>query len=124
MNGHARNARFAALLLLTLLSALSAGCGTSLSAPPLEIAVRDSLIGAGKVIQIKNGSNEPLEQIRVRIRAPSGEEREYVEGRLDGYGVLEVGWKKLGGWEVPAGATVQVNSKGHLLAVKGRVAEE
>ena len=89
-------------------------CSKAVDPPPIEIAFRESLLGAGKIVQIKNTSNEPLGQVEVVLVAPNGDERRFVQESLDGYGTFEVGWKKLGGWEIPPGTEVEVRVKGYL----------
>ena len=90
------------------------GCSKAVEPPPIEISYRPSLIAAGQIVQIENTSNEPLGRIEVTLTAPGGEEREFVQESLDGYGSFEVGWKKLGGWEIPPGAEVKVRVEGYL----------
>lgn len=106
-------------LALTILLPLAAACGRSLQAPPIELGVRDSLVGAGKVIQVKNTSEQELLEVRVEIRSPDGGERSFTQDVVAGYGGFEVGWKKLGGWEVPAGAGVTIRAKGFLRPFEG-----
>ncbi len=101
----------------------AAGC-TRLEAPPVELSVRDSLLGAGKIVRIANTTNQPLTEVRVEILAPSGESRTYVEPELGAFQTLEVGWKKLGGWQVPAGSEVEVRTQGHWLPFRARLAPE
>lgn len=116
------NRRKAAAALL--FASLFSGCGIAFEAPPLEIGYRDSLLGAGKIVRIENTSNGTLDGLEVRIEAPSGEERTFRHERLGPYEVLEVGWKKLGGWEVPAGARVRVRCGGFLLPFKAELPRE
>jgi hypothetical protein len=108
----------AALLVLPL-----AACGGNLGTPPVEILYRDSLLGQGLIIQVKNTSNEALSDVQVEVRGPDGERRTYTEDSLDGYEVLEVGWKRLGGWQVPKGAKVQVKAKGYLFPAQAEIDE-
>lgn len=102
-----------ALLLSTL------ACGKAIEPPPVEITFRESLLGAGKIVQIKNTTNEPLTEIEIVIRAPDGDERTFVQESIEGYGLFELGWKKLGGWEIPAGSEVEVRARGYLRAAGG-----
>ncbi len=82
---------------------------------------RESLVGAGKIVQIKNSSSEPLAEIEVTFRAPSGEERKFNRPSLEAGEAFEVGWKKLDGWEIPVGADVEVRCKGHLRAYSSKI---
>lgn len=103
--------RTAFLLVLTALAPLA--CSRVIDPPPVEIGFRDSLIGAGKIVRIANTSNEPIAEIEVELTAPDGDRRTFVQESLEGYGALEVGWKKLDGWEVRPGTEVVVRVKGH-----------
>ena len=95
-------------------------CNTKLEKPPVEVTYRQSLVGAGKILQVKNQTNVPLREVEISIRSESGEVA-YKEAEIPGYEVLEVGWKKLGGYEIPEGATVEVRAAGYLLPVNARV---
>jgi hypothetical protein len=101
--------------------ALCLGCGRELEAPPVQVLERDSLIGAGKVVQIKSMTNEELRAVEVTIAAKEGE-MVYREERLGPYETLEVGWKKLGGWEIPDDAEIRVRAQGYLLPYRARLA--
>ena len=101
--------------LLLVLAALTAGaCSRSFAPPPIEVTYRESLIAAGKILQIKNTSNEPLDRVEVTLTAPGGDQRQFVQETLEGFGMFELGWKKLGGWEIPAGTDVEVRAEGYL----------
>ena len=105
-----------AVLAVALVLAASTGCGTKLERPPIEITYRQSLVGAGNIVRLKNQSDRPLHALEIKIRAASGDVA-YHHDELPAYEVLEVGWKKLGGFEIPADARVEVRAKGYLLAV-------
>ena len=102
---------------------LLASCNGRLEKPPLEILQRDSLIGAGKIIQIKSLTNEELTGIEVTIAAENREMR-HTEPRLAGHDVVEIGWKKLDGWQIPNSAEIEVRVEGYLLPVRARLAPE
>lgn len=122
MPGTSRSLTSVALLAAAIVAGCLAGaCNTKLEEPPLEITYRESLVGAGKILQVKNQSNLPLHEVEITIRSKSGEV-EYKETELPGYEVLEVGWKKLGGYEIPAGATIEVTAQGFLLPVTAEIA--
>ena len=99
-------------------------CSKAIDPPPIEITYRGSLIAAGKIVQIKNTSNQPIEKIEVTLTAPGGDERTFVQESLDGYGSFEVGWKKLGGWEIPPGTQVEVRAKGYLRSAAASIPTE
>lgn len=110
---------------LVLSAAIAAlACSNSFEPPPIEIGHRESLIAAGQIVQVKNTSNEPIQKIEVTLTAPGGDERKFVQEALDGYGMFEVGWKKLGGWEIPPGTEVEVRVEGYLRPVKRSIPTE
>ena len=113
-----------ALLPLALAVLATVACSQAIEPPPIELSFRESFLAAGKIVQVKSTSNEPLEQIAVKLTAPNGDERRFVQESLEGYGSFEVGWKKLGGWEIPPGTEVEVRVEGYLRAAKGSIPAE
>lgn len=111
------------VLLLTAVLVLS-GCGTKLGRPPLELSSRDSLVGAGKIVRIANPTNEELVALEIEITSPDGDRRLFSHPSLGAYETLEVGWKKLGGWQVVADAEVSVRVEGFLLPVSTRLEQD
>lgn len=101
-------------------SALLVACG-ALEPPPVELSFRDSLVGAGKILQIRNTSNEPLTRLEVTLTAPGGESRTYRHETLAGYETVEIGWKKLGGWQIAVGTDIQVRVEGHWRPYEGQL---
>ncbi len=112
-----------ALFGAALVALAAVGCN-QVSAPPIELSYRESLVGAGKVVQIENTSNEALLGLAVEIIAPEGETRTFTLDELAGYGSIEIGWKKLGGWQIPEGADVKVSAEGFFLPFEGKLATE
>ena len=99
------------------------GCGLEMEPPPIEVLQRPSLLGAGTIVQIRSTTNEVLTEIEVTIS--SGDRTmKHTELRLAGYETVEIGWKKLGGWEIPDDAEIEVRAKGYLLPAKARLASE
>lgn len=111
------------LMLVVALAAGASGCGR-FETPPVELTFRDSLVGAGKIVQVANTSNEPLASVAVTISAPSGESRTFTQDELGGFETIEIGWKKLGGWQIPLGSEIEIGADGYLLAFKGRLPDE
>lgn len=109
-------ARLGALVFLVF----ATGCGGKLEAPPVEVTHRESLLGAGRIVRIKNQTNEALFDVAVTIRTANGEVG-YNQAELPGFETLEVGWKKLGGFEIPDGAEVEVKAEGYMLPVKAKL---
>lgn len=100
---------------------LSLSCGVRLERPPIECSYRPSLVGAGNIVRLENRTNVPLRGLAVEIRSAAGEVG-YEQAELGGFEVLELGWKKLGGYEIPDDATIEVRAQGHLLALECELA--
>ena len=45
-----------------------------------------------------------------------------MQDSVDGYSTVEVGWKKLGGWQIPEGSKVEIRADGYLRAVTATLA--
>lgn len=90
--------------------------------PPITVNVRPSAIGAGYVLIITNTSDDPLHQISVKAKNPSGEElkRKIVTVTLDAHKSVEVGWMEVG-WKFDPGEKVYVGAKGYWSDVSGTV---
>lgn len=112
-----------ALAAAVALLVASGGCGV-FDPVEIEITFRDSLVGAGKIVQIENTSNEPVTDIEILITAPEGESRSFQLEQLGPFQTFEIGWKKLGGWQIPLGAEVKVKAAGHLLPLRARLPKE
>lgn len=118
--GFRRSSQLSLLAVAASLLALFA-CSGKLEKPPVEVLERESLLGAGKIIQIRSTTNEELSEIEVTIKAEDREMR-HTELRLGGYQTVEIGWKKLGGWQIPETAEIEVRVAGYLLPVRSRLA--
>jgi hypothetical protein len=116
--------RFVATALLISSSIWLSGCGLKLGGPPLGLSSRDSLVGAGKIVRIVNTTNEGLAALEIEITSPDGDSRSFSHPALGAYETLEVGWKKLGGWQVVEGAKVTVRVEGFLLPFSARLIED
>lgn len=99
-------------------------CSTALEAPPLDVAYRDSLVGIGKIVRITNTSSEVLTELEVRIENPNGDVKNHTLPSLAGGETVELGWKKLDGFEVRMGARVNVEAAGFVLPYRAELAEE
>jgi hypothetical protein len=98
-------------------------CSGALEAPPLDVAYRDSLVGIGKIVRITNTSAEALTDLEVRIENPNGDVKNHALPSLAGGETVELGWKKLDGFEVQMGAMVNVGAAGFVLPYRAELAE-
>ncbi len=108
------------LFVLTVLLGTLA-CGGLTESPPLDLSYRDSLMGAGKIVQIKSLHTEPLTDLQVTLKNPAGETREYKQVSLAPSEAFEIGWKKLGGWEIVEGTEIEVRCEGFGRPFSGKV---
>lgn len=108
--------RHPTLLVLSALFILSSGCdgqGNSAlprPAPPVTVTYRDSILGKGKVIQIKNGSSHHLYNVKVVGRNFSQNASASVKASdhlAPGDGV-EVGWLEFESWTPIPGETIEI----------------
>jgi hypothetical protein len=97
------------------------GCGKQFERPPVEVLQRESLLGAGNIVQIKSTTKEELTDIEVTIKTEDREVR-HTELRLGAYQTIEIGWKKLDGWQIPDAAEIEVRVAGYALPVRARLA--
>jgi len=111
----------AAVLLLSL--ALAVGCSGALEAPPVDIAYRDSLVGIGKIVRITNKAETALTAIEIRIENPNGDVKNYSTPSLAAGETLELGWKKLDGFQVELGSQVSLRAAGFVLPSLAELAE-
>jgi hypothetical protein len=105
------------LLVAVAITGLLVACNGRLEKPPLEVLQRESLLGAGKIIQIKSTSSEELTEIEITIKTANREVR-HTEMRLAGFQTVEIGWKKLDGWQIPNDARIEVRAAGYMLPVR------
>ena len=96
------------------------GCSRQLEAPPVEVLKRESLVGAGKIVQVRSTTDEILRQIEVTIMTDDLEMR-HVEDELAGRATFEIGWKKLDGWRIPDSAEIEVRAAGYLLPYRAKL---
>lgn len=119
LRGHFR----AALVVTAAISLSLAGCGKRFERPPVEVLQRESLLGAGNIVQIKSTTKEVLTDIEVTIKSEDREMR-HTELRLGAYQTIEIGWKKLDGWQIPDSAEIEVRVAGYALPVRARLSAE
>ncbi len=81
----------------------------------MEVQYRDSLVGIGKIVRITNQHSEALTEVLVRIENPNGDVKNHTIATLDRGGTIELGWKKLDGFEVEVGAEVALRCVGYAL---------
>ncbi len=109
--------RLTVALILACAVSLLAGCSKSPKPPPVDIAVRKSIVGVGRVIQIRNRSAHHLYNVKVVLRdlekLTSGSVR--ATSHLRPYTAVEVGWLQFQGWVPQRGQTIEVYCDDHLL---------
>ena len=104
-------------LFCVLLVFAGSACGV-LASPPIEVQKRDSLLGLGKILLVQNRGEHDLENVEFRFENPNGDVKNWVLEELPSGGSIEVGWKKLEGFEVADEAEVRVKAKGFGRALR------
>ncbi len=80
---------------------------------PVSVTVRESLVGRGKVLQIRNVSEEPLEGVVVRAIKPSTNEQARLEiNRLKPDEATDIGWVEWN-WKLEPGQRIEVDARGY-----------
>jgi hypothetical protein len=110
---------FLALMLISCGGAGQPGDAGKKARPrlPVSTAFRNSLVGKGKVLLIRNDStDETLPALVVRVRTAkwgdnSEQYREVGKDVKPGQ-VVEVGWQQLRGWRLEAGEEVEISCVG------------
>lgn len=119
MRPNVRASSLSALLAIAAIAITS--CSATLEAPPVEINYRDSLVGIGKIIRITNSGADGLSALEVRIENPNGDVKNHPVASLAPGTTLELGWKKLDGFQVELGARVTVKAEGFVLPLKAEL---
>ena len=115
--------RFLAAAGLLLTCAIAVGCSAALEAPPVDIAYRESLVGIGKIVRITNKAETALTAIEVRIENTNGDIKNYSTPSLAAGETLELGWKKLDGFQIEIGSEVTLRAEGFVLPVIAELTE-
>ncbi|WP_437194450.1 hypothetical protein [Planctomicrobium sp. SH527] len=94
-------------------------CHTALLPPPVVVSYRDSLWGAGKVVQIFNGSSHHLYNVCVvgRNLNEVASASVKVTDHLPPGGTVEVGWLEFANWIPRSGETIEVYADNYVLPV-------
>lgn len=103
--------------------AAALGCASSppLSGPPpIEIAIRDSVVGRGKVIRLTNTGERQLQLISLELKGEEKEFRGVVAKTLHSHDTTEIGWAELG-FPIKTGMTLRVTCKEFPEAVEDTV---
>ena len=111
------------LIVIALAGVLAGACSGALEAPPVDIAYRDSLVGIGKIVRITNEGEAALSALEVRIENPNGDVKNHSVPSLATGETLELGWKKLEGFEVQIGAEVALRAEGFALPALAELVE-
>jgi hypothetical protein len=80
---------------------------------PVRTSVRNSYIGAGRVLQITNSSQRTILHLVVRIEAPDGSSVARRMDKRDPREMVELGWMEWN-WSAEPGETVSVSASGFL----------
>jgi hypothetical protein len=64
--------------------------------PPIEIAVRDSVIGRGKVIRLTNVGDKELHLVRLELTGEGKEFKGVIAKVIRQHDTTEIGWTELG----------------------------
>jgi hypothetical protein len=81
---------------------------------PVSVTVRESLVGAGLVVRVRNESDGVLENVVVTARdKTTNRQAEHAVARLKAGETAEVGWLQWG-WKLKPDHTVTVDADGHL----------
>jgi len=121
MRPNVRASRLLVLLAIAVAALAVTACSATLEAPPVDVSYRDSLVGIGKIIRLTNSGAEPLSALEVRIENPNGDVKNHPIASLAGGSTLELGWKKLDGFQVELGAQVAVRAEGFVLPLKAQL---
>lgn len=101
---------FLLVLNLAVVLCLVVGCGNSALPPPVTVTYRDSLVGAGKVLQIKNDSAHHLYNVRVTGREYKNMNSASVRAteQLKPGALVEVGWMEFEAWMPEPGESIEI----------------
>lgn len=105
-----------------LIAAMVAGCNSTpptvpSGPPPIEVAVRDSVVGRGKVIRLTNTGNKQLQLVRLELVGEGKEFKGVIAKAIKPHDTAEVGWTELGFAPV-AGMSVKVTCNDYPEAVE------
>ena len=82
---------------------------------PVSATLRDSAVGLGKVLQIRNVSEKTLEDVVVTAFDPKlNDQTRYKIDRLGPRETKNLGWREEWNWELKPGERIQVDAKGYL----------
>jgi len=122
----------ATVVMLVVLAIASSGCdaeGNSFlprPAPPVTVTYRDSAVGIGKVIQIKNNSSHHLYDVKVVGRNVSQNSSASVKAteHLRPGKTVEVGWMEFEAWSPAPGETVEIYCEDYTVPYLSLVPEK
>ncbi len=84
---------------------------------PVSVTVRNSYVGIGNVVQIRNTSKDTLTGVVVKGDNPrSGETAKHSIGMIAPGNTVDVGWTEWN-WKVSPGETITISSNGYLSIV-------
>jgi len=81
--------------------------------PPVAASVRNSLIGAGRVLQLTNQGSRPLTHVTVRAEnTATNAHIGYVIKQIDPGSTEELGWREWN-WNIDPGETYTITADGY-----------
>lgn len=81
---------------------------------PVSATVRESLVGLGKVLQVRNESDKSLEDVFVTaFESDSNRQPKFRIGRLEPGEARDIGWMEWN-WKLKPGERIEIDAKGYL----------
>ena len=78
--------------------------------PPIEVAVRDSVVGRGRVIRLTNTGDRELQLVKLDVAGSDKKFSGVIAKSIPPHETKEVGWLELG-FKVVDGMTIEVGCK-------------
>ncbi len=82
------------------------------SKPPLAVAVRDSIIGNGKVLRITNTSNRPIHQVRLSLSIREEHYERVIADTIQPHDTIEYAWAE-SGFPLEKGMLIELRTSGY-----------
>lgn len=101
---------------LFLIISVLCACGKSALPPPVQVSYRESFLGGGMVLQIKNASNHHLYNVKVvgRNNSEGSSASVIATKHLRPGAIIEVGWLEFESWIPLSGETMSIYADDYL----------